>query len=675
MRHPVRLLSVFFLRVVLASALYGCAFSILRALASGRLPLAGSQAFMLGTAAALASLLWLLYRRYRFVRCIALVMFGLALLHFLIQSDRSSVTAFVGCLALAVAARVWYRWPYRLAPSTDGASSGNNWRNSYFQAAYARAASPTRPSQAAKPASTPDPVPAREPVYRFDELVRAPRFMFSKIVGMTDAKSRLLGAAREIIGNPELSRNGILLFGEPGNGKTLFAEALAGELGVPFFALDYGSVASKWVNETPAKVRAAFAQALELGHCVFFIDECDSLLKPRGEGNAHHMDKDLTNVLLAQMTRLRGTTVILVMATNSIRALDPASIREGRIDFKVEVPPPDLEARKAILARSVTEAMGFHALSAPMLASLAGRWEGFSAARLASVGRELADMRREGVIGQGSLTIGIAMQAMRRLQGSKGSVPANTKSFDDIILPKLSRDGLHNLAFRLRHVHQLERLGGTAPRGVLFFGPPGTGKTQTALSLAKASGYAFLKTTGADLLANPSSWDRLVRDAKDLRPAIVFIDEADDVLRDRRVSGFAPLTNRLLCTLDGADGRVPDVTYICATNFPDALDPGVLRGGRLEERIEFCVPCHEDLASYVRSGLRTMAGDVFAISRYTIDSAVAGLKGHSIADADAVLQRIIDVAAVRHLREGTAVITAEDVRTALSALRGTVPSY
>ena len=87
------------------------------------------------------------------------------------------------------------------------------------------------------------------------------------------------------------------------------------------------------------------------------------------------------------------------------------------------------------------------------------------------------------------------------------------------------------------------------------------------------------------------------------------------------------------------------------------------------------MPREDELSSYVRSSLRTKIGDVFAISRHTIGSAVAGLKGHSIADADAVLQRIIDAAAVRHLREGTAVITAEDVRFALSALRGTASSY
>ncbi len=664
MRHLVRSVSGLVLHFVLATALYGWAHAILHELASGKLMHARNRPLMLGVVVALAALFWFLYHRYHFVRRIALFMLGLAVLQSLVHLDRPWLTAFAGCLVLALVAGVRYRRARPLSPSTRRANIPDAWRDSYFQAVFPGATSPTRPSQPVAPASARDPVRTAEPAYSFDELVAQPRFDFSQIVGMAETKARLLGAAREVIGNPERARNGILLFGEPGNGKTMFAEALAGELGVPFFALDYGSVASKWINETPAKVKAAFAQALELGNGVFFIDEFDSYVKPRGDGT-HHMDRDLTNVMLTEIVRLRGTRIVLVAATNNIAALDSAAIREGRFDFKVEAPPPDLEARKALLRRSVGEAMGFHALTAPMLANLAARWEGFSAARLASVGRELADMRREGVIGEGSLTFDVAMRAMRRLQGSKGRLPENVKPIDEIIMPDVSRNDLHDLAFRLRHAYGLERLGGSLPRGVLFYGPPGTGKTQAAMALAKASGYAFLKTTGAELLANPCAWDRLVSDAKDLRPAIIFIDEADDVLGERRMSGVAPVTNKVLTTLDGAHGRVPDVLYICATNHQDALDLAALRGGRFEEKVAFSVPGHEALASYVRMRFRIMAGDVFAISRHTMDCAVAGLKGHSIADADAVLQRTIDAAAVRHLREGTAVITAEDVRTAL----------
>jgi transitional endoplasmic reticulum ATPase len=673
MKLLVRSVTALLLQFLLASALYSWAHSILHAFASGGLMHPGFRSLMLGVAVALFTLFWLLYRKSHFVRCVALFMLGLIALHLLVQLDRPWLGATAGCLTLALMARVWFRRTHPIARSPRKGNASESWRDRYFQSVYPGAASPVHPPQPASPVSASDPLRAAEPAYSFDDLVRNPTINFSNIIGMTDTKARLLRAAREIIESPNRARNGILLFGEPGNGKTMFAEALAGELGVPFFTLDYGSVASKWINETPAKVKAAFAQAVRLGQGVFFVDELDSYVKPRGE--RHPMDRDLTNVMLTEIVKLRSTSIVLVGATNSIAALDPASIREGRFDFKVEAPPPCLEARKAILRSSIGEAMGFHAIAAPILANLAARWEGFSAARIASVGRELADMRREGLIGEGSLSFDTAMRAMRRIQGSKGAVPEKSKSISEMILTEESHGHLHDLVFRLQHAYSLERIGASLPRGVLLYGPPGTGKTQAAIALAKDSGWAFLKTTGAELLSDPSLWDSIIRNAKDIRPAIVFIDEAEDVLALRRMPGVAPVTNKLLSTLDGAGGKISDVLFLCATNHADLLDPAALRGGRLEEKIAFSVPAPETLASYVRMRFRVMAGEVFAVSRHTMEGAVAGLKGHSIADVEAVLQRIIDGAAVRHLREGTAVITAEDVRSALSVHRGSASSY
>jgi transitional endoplasmic reticulum ATPase len=502
------------------------------------------------------------------------------------------------------------------------------------------------------------------PAYDYDHKVQSARYTFDDIVGMADTKRRLLAAAEEIIGGGASECNGMMLFGEPGNGKTLFAEALAGQLGIPFFSIAYGDVASPWVNETPMKVKAAFDRARRAGVCVFFVDEFDSFVKSRDSRSAHSMDQDLTNVILTEVVALRGSRVVLIAATNFLDKLDGASVREGRFDYKIEVPSPDLEARQAILRKSIGDALGFAAVDGNVVASLADRWEGFSASRLAKVGVELKTMRRDGQIGQGKVSFDNGMLAMRQMVGRKGKLPEKVLAIDDIIMPVQSRDALKDLAFKMKNIARLEKIGGRVPAGLVFIGPPGTGKTAAAMALAKASEWAFLKTTGAEIMADPDSWDKLVREAKDIRPTVVFLDESDDILCDRRYSNHGTLTNKLLTTLDGGGGRVRDIIYVAATNHYARIDPAVVRGGRFEEKIVFDVPSADDMQRYATKKMTTLAGTNYRILPATLDTLASALAGRAIADADAVLQKTVDFAAVRALREQIAEIRSDDVEAA-----------
>ncbi|SOE87405.1 AAA+-type ATPase, SpoVK/Ycf46/Vps4 family [Burkholderia sp. YR290] len=506
------------------------------------------------------------------------------------------------------------------------------------------------------------------PTYGYDHKLQAARYTFDDIIGMADTKRRLLAAAEEIIGGKASNRNGILAFGDPGNGKNLFAEALAGQLGVPFFSLGYADVASPWINETPMKVKAAFDRARSAGACVYLVDEYDSFVKARDSRSSHAMDVDLTNVMLTEIVALRGSRVVLVAATNFLDKLDRASVREGRFDYKIEVPPPDFEARQAILRKSIGDALGFAAVDGNVITSLADRWEGFSASRLSKVGDELKSMRRDGRIGQRKVSFDSAMLAMRQMVGRRGKLPEKVLSIDEIIMPPQSRDALKDLAFRMKNIASLEKIGGRLPVGVLGVGPSGTGKTSSAMALAKASGWAFLKITGAEIIADPECWDKLVQEAKEIRPVVVFVDEAEDILGDRRHSNHGTLTNKLLTTLDGAGGRVRDILYIAATNHYDLLDPAAVRGGRFEEKIMFDVPSADDMRRYATRKLTTMAGANYRILPATLGTLARTLADRAIADADAVLQKTVDSAAVRALREQIAEIRPDDVEVAARAV-------
>ncbi|QCP54356.1 AAA family ATPase [Trinickia violacea] len=508
------------------------------------------------------------------------------------------------------------------------------------------------------------PAPPTQSEHDFSSNIRQPRRTFKHVVGMADTKQRLLRAAHDVLmdddGNVE-PRNGILLFGEPGNGKTLFAEALAGELALPFLQIAFGDTASKWINDTPEKIKAVFRTASETGACVLFIDEIDSFLKPRdGGANVHSMDRDVVNTMLTEIVNLRGSTVILVAATNFIEQLDTAGIREGRFDYKIEIPPPDLKARVNLIGHSICKNLGPKTVARATAEALASRWDGFSASRLSALGGQLREMHRDGQF-SGLVTFDVAMQAMRLLQGRRGRLPEMVKAVDDIIMPMASRNVLRDLAYRMKKVHRLEQMGGSLPRGLLFYGPPGTGKTQAAMALAKASGYAFLKTTGADLIARPDSWERLVREASDIRPAIVFLDEADDILTDRRYSNVATLTNRILTTLDGASGRIRDVIFIAATNHQDRMDPAAVRGGRFSEKVRFDVPERADMERYVSATLWRIANGQYSLERDILRQCMVVLAGRSIADADAVIAESVNRAATRAIRENVAEIRSADV--------------
>jgi len=599
----------------------------------------------------LAVLVWLSWSRYATGRRIGAVIGMTAMLHVCMPPDRlTAITAATwGITALALIA---FRKRILRTLDDDGSrrqKDGPVLQERSQSSAHADENAASQPS---------------EPAYSFADLVTTPRFSFSDVVGMDEVKQRLLGVGQEII-NGAGKRNGILLVGEPGVGKTFLGEALAGELNVPFFALGYQDIASPWVNETPLKIKAAFAHAKKSGKAmVFLLDELDSFCKPRMSSGGHHMDHDLCNAILTEIVRLRGHhRVILLGCTNSIDMVDKAAVRQGRFDVRIDIPAPDAAARHAILSGSIAAALGPDALPPAVLTSAVEKWEGFSAARLAALGEELVDMRRNGLMANGPLNFYSMTTAMRRLQGSGIRLPEKLKRIDEIIMPERSRHELVELAYRMKHAFELGRLGGRLPRGVLMYGPPGTGKTQSVLALAAATGAALFTVRGCDVLRDPSLWDKALADARDARPSILFVDEVDDLLRDRRESGIAPVTNKVLTAIDGTDGRTPDVLFVGATNHYACLDDAGTR--RFELKIAYDLPDEESLSSYVRIQIRLLAGETFAISRYVMDCLTGGLKGRSIADADAVMQAVIDAAALRQLRDGSDTVTTQDVQVAL----------
>jgi transitional endoplasmic reticulum ATPase len=470
--------------------------------------------------------------------------------------------------------------------------------------------------------------------------IRMPEVRFSNVIGMAAMKERLLMAGQDVLASHQRgdkARNGILLFGKPGNGKTYMAEALAGELQLPFLTLTVGAVVSKWIGDEPSRIPAVFAEARAHAPCVLFFDEVDSLLSDRDNLSSSEDSGKTVNILLTELVNIRRTGVIVVAATNHLDRLDSAAIREGRFDFKIEVPVPDADARRHLIK---SQAKGRLEQSAVETATQ--RWAGFSVSRISAVVEEARkSSRQRQLISYDDLGL-----ALRRIQGRQGQLPENTPTLDGLTLMPEAKDKLDSLAYRMQRVVEIEERGGTVPRGILFYGPPGTGKTLSARALAITARWAFLSVSGTDLLANANRIDELIEEASDLRPCVIFIDEADDVLAHRRQSQYAAITNKLLAAIDGASGQIPDVLFIAATNHPDALDAAALRGGRFTEKIPFDVPDRRTLFTYVQQW--EAATRVVLAEGLTPLWVAEALEGHSIANVKEILQMAINLAISRH---------------------------
>jgi transitional endoplasmic reticulum ATPase len=221
-----------------------------------------------------------------------------------------------------------------------------------------------------------------------ETTIDRPKVNFADVGGMEKVKEEVRMKIILPLEHPELYKaygktagGGILLYGPPGCGKTHLARATAGEVKAAFIAVGISDVLEMWIGQSERNLHAIFDQARSSRPCVLFFDEVDALGASRSDMRGS--SRQLINQFLSELDGIgsRNEDVLILAATNAPWHLDPAFRRPGRFDRIIFVPPPDLEARAAILR--------IHLVGKPAgdvdHHHLAKKTEGFSGADLKAV--------------------------------------------------------------------------------------------------------------------------------------------------------------------------------------------------------------------------------------------------------------------------------------------------
>ncbi|MBC7999471.1 MAG: AAA family ATPase [Leptolyngbya sp.] len=449
--------------------------------------------------------------------------------------------------------------------------------------------------------------------FMFDEPKinpKAPKSL-DELIGNELAKTEI----REVIdmmANPERYAGsgaelpkGILFVGVPGVGKTLFARAIANEVGVPFYVVEGAGFSGLIYGLGVFKLKSMFNKLRKHDRAILFIDEIDSMGSRRQQdrGGGGVADSNMTlNTLLTQMDGFHASRLLVIGATNNDSILDPALMRAGRMDRRIYFQIPSPIDRKNIFNYYLQKVSHDPAINVDHIVSLT---EGYSPADIYQIVNEAALMStRPG--NPNTVTTDILEQAVDRVSvglervlvdsGIEIPNPDPTVRLDHVIgIDEAKQDVAEIISF-LKQGSDLREIGAKIPRGILLVGPPGVGKTLLTKAIANEAGVPFFGLSASYFKSmyageGASRIRALYRQARKSPAAIVFIDEIDAIAGTITSTGDNNRTselNEILVQLDGFSRN--NVITIVATNQEQNLDPAFYRAGRFDRKVYIGLP-------------------------------------------------------------------------------------
>ena len=454
---------------------------------------------------------------------------------------------------------------------------------------------------------------------------------------------------------------GILLYGPPGSGKTLIARAVANETGAFFFLINGPEIMSKLAGESESNLRKAFEEAEKNAPAIIFIDEIDSIA-PKREKTQGEVERRIVSQLLTLMDGMKSRAHVIVMgATNRPNSIDPALRRFGRFDREIDIGVPDETGR--------LEVMRIHTKNMKLdeevdLEKISKQTHGYVGADLAALCTEAAlqcirekmdviDLEDETIDAEILDTMAVTNDHFATALGTSNPsalretvVEVPNVSWEDIGgLETVKQELQETVQYPVEHPEKFEKFGMAPSKGVLFYGPPGCGKTLLAKAIANECQANFISVKGPELLTmwfgeSEANVREIFDKARQSAPCVLFFDELDSIANQRGSSsgdggGAADrVLNQLLTEMDGM-GSKKTVFIIGATNRPDIIDSALMRPGRLDQLIYIPLPDDKSRLSIFKANLRKspLAPDV------DVDTLARFTNGFSGADITEICQR------------------------------------